>query len=117
MKHPHRLMLEHKKTWRCTLPGCTFFVHLGLAHILPGKSGVCWNCGEIFTIDEVALRDDLPFCEDCRANRAGELTIAQKSTLVEVREALAKQGVESEDELTPLQKSMLEMFGKLPKGK
>jgi hypothetical protein len=33
-KHPHRVILLNKKTWRCTLEGCNFFVHVGLAHVL-----------------------------------------------------------------------------------
>lgn len=65
-KHPHRLMLVDKKTWRCTLEGCAFFIHIGLAHILPGKSALCWECGEVFTLDEYALRDDMPKCHSCR---------------------------------------------------
>lgn len=65
-KHPHRLMLINKKTWKCTLEGCAFFVHTGLAHILEGKTAVCWECGENFTVDARSLRDEMPKCIDCR---------------------------------------------------
>lgn len=65
-KHPHRLILMNKKTWKCTLEGCSFFVHLGLAHILVGKIGICWECGEQFQIDEYALKEEMPRCTDCR---------------------------------------------------
>jgi hypothetical protein len=70
-KHPHRLILEHKKTWRCTLPGCTYFIHLGLAHILPGRTAICWECAEQFTLDEDALKDEMPKCLECRMRARG----------------------------------------------
>lgn len=73
-KHPHRLVLLDKKTWRCTIPGCAFFVHLGLAHVIVGKTGICWECGEQYTIDEDALKSELPKCIDCRSRLAGEPT-------------------------------------------
>ena len=72
-KHPHRLILQQKKTWKCTLPGCTFFVHLGLAHILIGKSAVCWECGETFTLDESSLRDEMPKCVECALGNIDEI--------------------------------------------
>lgn len=65
-KHPHKLILLNKKTWKCAVQGCSFFVHLGLAHILVGKIGICWGCGEQFMIDEYALREEQPRCIDCR---------------------------------------------------
>ena len=65
-KHPHRLMLVDNKTWRCTLSGCTFFVHVGLQYILPGKNAQCWECDETFTLDERALKDEMPKCSRCR---------------------------------------------------
>lgn len=71
-KHAHRLMFVDKKMWRCTLPGCSFFVHQGLSYILPGKQAVCWECGETFTLDEYALRDDMPKCHECRSGQKHE---------------------------------------------
>jgi len=65
-KHPHRLLLMNKKTWRCTLGDCTFFVHIGLAHVLPGKQSICWECGDQFTLSEAALKDEMPKCDSCR---------------------------------------------------
>ena len=72
-KHPHRLLLQQQRTWKCTLPGCTFFVHVGLAHILIGKQAVCWECGETFTLDEEALKDEMPKCFDCRMRGLGDI--------------------------------------------
>jgi hypothetical protein len=96
-KHPHRLLLMDKKTWKCTLDGCSFFVHLGLAHILIGKSAVCWGCGDTFTLNEYALKEDQPRCDECRlgnsldidqisANiarkiKSGELSVTQAEEL------------------------------------
>ena len=71
IKHPHRLLLMDRRIWRCTLDGCSFFVHLGLAHILPGKLVVCWECGRQFTLDEVAMEDEMPKCGSCRAKLIG----------------------------------------------
>lgn len=65
-KHPHKLLLVGKKTWKCQIEGCAFFVHLGLAHILVNKRAVCWNCEEVFSVDEDSLKDEKPKCMDCR---------------------------------------------------
>lgn len=65
-KHPHKFILINNRTWKCALEGCTFFVHLGLAHVLVGKHAVCWNCEETFVVDELSLKDGKPKCIDCR---------------------------------------------------
>jgi hypothetical protein len=74
-KHPHRLMLRDKKTWCCMLPGCSYFIHRGLEHTLPGKTIICWECAEQFMCDEGtikdALLDDMPKCAMCRARARG----------------------------------------------
>lgn len=77
-KHPHKLILMNKKTWRCTLEGCAFFVHLGLAHILVGKTGICWGCNEQFMIDEYALKEEMPRCTDCRVAKPIEAVEEEK---------------------------------------
>jgi hypothetical protein len=64
MKHPHKLIFIDRKTWKCT--ECSFFVHKGLTHILAGKEAKCWDCGDMFIIDTIALREDKPRCFDCR---------------------------------------------------
>jgi hypothetical protein len=65
-QHPHRFMLIEKRIWKCMLPGCSYFVHLGLVSALYGKLGACWECGEEFVIDESALQDEMPKCVSCR---------------------------------------------------
>jgi len=74
-KHAHQLILLNKKTWRCKLEGCSFFVHLGLAHILENKIGVCNQCGEQFRIDAHSLKEDMPRCSECRTGITPEVAI------------------------------------------
>lgn len=70
-KHPHKLMLIDNRTWRCMLEGCTFFVHLGLAHVIVGKRIVCWTCEETFLVEkELSTRESRPTCNMCRAGIA-----------------------------------------------
>jgi hypothetical protein len=101
----------NKKTWKCTLPGCAFFVHLGLAHVLEGKQGVCWQCGEQFTLTETALRDEMPKCDDCRTRTQGMPSLDELNDIIEQKIALAKQGVQSVDELTPQKRRSMEALG------
>lgn len=106
-KHPHRLILLNKKTWRCTLEGCNFFVHLGLAHVLEGKNSICWSCGEQFTMTARALKDEMPKCDECTAKRDGFDTDAM-GDYIEAQLELAKQGVKSVGELDPAKRSLIE---------
>lgn len=85
-KHPHLLQLINHKTWRCMLEGCAFFVHTGLAHILIGKTIVCWNCEDKFIASELALEEEKPRCDDCRIGMSSD-----------VIEQLLKKKMEGED--------------------
>lgn len=89
-KHPHRLMLMDKKTWRCTLPGCSFFVHLGLAHVLIGKTAICWDCGEQFTFDVLNLKQEMPICDNCRLGIKGEKSLDEINAAIEEKMKQAK---------------------------
>lgn len=75
-KHPHLLELVNHKTWRCTLDGCSFFVHIGLEYVLPGKSARCWKCNDIFVLTKDALKDDKPICDDCRLVSRSDESVA-----------------------------------------
>lgn len=110
-KHPHRLMLNENKTWRCTLPNCRYFIHRGLAHVLPGQASICWECGEVFVLDERALQDDQPICDSCNMKRQGKPSLGDINEYIEQKMALAKMGVQSIDELTPAKRRMLESLG------
>ena len=72
-KHPHRFALIRKKTWKCTIPGCSYFVHAGLVHLLDGKIALCPDCDENYSVDERALRyaeshDGVVRCLECRGD-------------------------------------------------
>ena len=71
-KHPHKLILMSKKTWKCALTGCSFFVHLGLAHVLIGKAAICWDCESPFEVSETSLTEDKPRCNECRTGMSEE---------------------------------------------
>jgi len=106
-------MLNQKKTWRCVLPNCRYFIHIGLAHILPGQQSICWGCSEQFELDERALQDDQPMCDSCRSREAGMMSTNEIGDIIEAQLALKKAGVTSVDELNPFQRSTLKMMGKL----
>jgi hypothetical protein len=81
-KHPHLLLFINKKTWKCMLEGCNFFVHDGLRHVLLSKSAMCWNCNGRFTITDQSLRDDKPICDECRTGASpDDLEAYMKSRL------------------------------------
>lgn len=109
-KHPHRLMLLNKKTWRCTLEGCTFFVHLGLVHILWGKSAVCWTCNEVYTLDQEALKEEMPNCPECRSGKSG-ISLDAIEQFTNNKLALAKEGVSDVSELSPGKRRLMETMG------
>lgn len=108
-KHPHRLLLNQKKTWRCTLPGCRYFIHIGLAHILPGQQSICWECGSEFELDDEALSDEegMPKCASCRHKLAGGPPLEFITNQINVKMALVKYGYTSTKQLTPQQRSTL----------
>ena len=114
-KHAHRLMLNQKKTWRCTLPGCSYFIHIGLAHILPGKQSICWECGDEFTLDDRALRDDQPICDKCYTPPdSSGLTQAEKLAIIQRDLVLRAAGVKDEKEMTPVKAQTMRALGLLP---
>lgn len=68
-KHVHKYMqtqLKHVKVWRCALPDCNHWMPPNLDNLLVGRSSICWGCAEKFTLDEIALMDEMPKCFGCR---------------------------------------------------
>ena len=115
-KHPHRLMLHQKKTWRCMLPGCRYFIHSGLEFTLAGQTSVCWECAQEFVLSEDSIRDarsgdDMPVCYDCKNRRAGGPSASEVDDLINAQTALARAGLQYVRELTPLKRANLEMMG------
>jgi hypothetical protein len=107
-KHPHKLILLQKKTWRCTLEGCSFFVHIGLAHVLVGKQAICWQCNDEFKIDYKSLNDEMPICYDCKMGSKEGMSISERENLIEAKIALARAGVKLVKDLDPGKRRMLE---------
>lgn len=115
-KHAHRIMLHSKKTWRCMLPGCSWFIHTGLEFTIPGKLIICWDCGEEFAASEDSIRDaragdDMPVCYDCKNKRAGGPSANEVDDLINAQMALSRAGLQYVRELTPLKRANLEMMG------
>lgn len=107
-KHPHRLMLVNKKTWRCTLEGCNFFVHTGLAHVLPGKVAVCFECGEQFRVDDEALKEDMVRCETCRSLTPPEVQPEPEIVKEEESDVITR----TPEQQRAYEREMVQMFGK-----
>lgn len=114
-KHIHRIQLNNGKTWRCTLDECNYFIHIGLAHILPGRLSKCWECGENFKLNTRALSMDQPICDDCDARSEGRMTNDEIEAAINLKLTLAKAGVKSVEELPESKRRMLTNFGILPK--
>ena len=108
-KHTHKLILMNKKTWRCALPGCSYFLHTGLEHLLPGKPIKCWGCGDDFNVTESALGDarngdDMPKCANCTMGRdTGTSTgdMNDMSDMIDLKTKVTKFGVSKVSEMDP----------------
>jgi len=82
-KHIHKYMqtqLKFTKVWRCALPDCRHFMPPHQEELLIGRSSICWGCGEKFTLDEIAMMDDMPNCFTCR-NPTVETDLGDSSEL------------------------------------
>lgn len=64
-------------------------------------------------VDERALEDDQPICDTCRARSTG-IDMDGIESYAKLQIALAKAGVKSVDELTPVQRSTMIALGILP---
>ena len=68
-KHVHKYMrqqLKHIKVWRCALPDCSHWMPPYLEEMIIGRTSLCWECSEQFTLDEDAIAEDMPRCIKCR---------------------------------------------------
>ncbi len=119
LRHTHRYLRTRPRNeiiWRCTLPNCTHFIPLNITVV--GRSSLCWQCGEAFTMEEKHLTYDQPLCESCLMKKQGidiySLTEKieadlQKGTI------LSKAGVSSVEELSPTKRRTMENLGLIPK--
>lgn len=116
-KHPHKIMLQQRKTWKCMLPNCRYFVHIGLEYTIHGQTTICWGCSEEFIASEDTLTrakasyEGTLQCEDCVARAAGSMSVGDMTDIIEARLALARAGVKSPKELSKAQLSTMKMMG------
>lgn len=54
------------KVWACRLPDCNHYMPKHLEPTVEGKNSICWECGEAFTLDSEAMKEEKPRCENCR---------------------------------------------------
>lgn len=66
----HRISLTYAKVWACALPTCYHFMPKHLETNVPGKTSICWNCGEEFILDETNMKNDKPICANCDPNKS-----------------------------------------------
>lgn len=83
---------------------------MGLAHILPGHQSICWGCNEEFTLDEEALKDDQPKCNDCRMRDRGESPV-DLDAYINTKLLLAKEGVKTVKEVSQTKRNTLKAMG------
>lgn len=109
-KHTHKFICVGRrgydsKIWKCALPDCTWFVHLGLSHVMLGKPSTCWECDETFLINDDSLKDDMPKCADCMFRNSSQSEHAPASVPVSTTDRTPEQQIRYE-------KEMKELFGK-----
>ena len=59
--------MSYAKVWSCALPGCTHFMPKHQEAAVNGRLSRCWGCDTEFVLDNAAMTEDNPRCEDCRA--------------------------------------------------
>lgn len=70
-KHTHHYWkVEGKFTsvWKCADPDCKHFVWASQEYIVLGRSSICWECRQKFTMDDESLKEDMPRCMDCKSS-------------------------------------------------
>lgn len=65
LKHIHRYQ-KIGNIWYCSLPDCTHYMPLNMMGGILGKSSICFQCGNKFTIDETTIQIDQPICLICK---------------------------------------------------
>lgn len=76
LRHVHRYMRTRPRNeiiWKCMLPGCTHFIPLNITVI--GRNSICWECGEVFTMEEHHLNQEMPKCDTCSTGIIQEVDV------------------------------------------
>lgn len=66
-KHTHkyfRSKLMNQEIWACALD-CNHYMPNHMIHLMAGKSSICWECNDEFTLDALNMRKDKPVCASC----------------------------------------------------
>ena len=64
----HKIRVAGQHVMACALPDCTHYMPYHIQSILLGKKTYCWNCNEIFLLDEESMKMEKPTCSICRIN-------------------------------------------------
>lgn len=69
VKHIHsytRVKGKFSSIWKCADGDCNHFVYQAQDYIVKGRNSICWECGRIFSLTELAMQEDNPRCDTCR---------------------------------------------------
>lgn len=64
-KHVHKYYKSLQGQWTCAFPDCTHFLPLNVVDTITNRLSVCWGCGEMFQLNELAIKDSKPKCMGC----------------------------------------------------
>jgi hypothetical protein len=70
--HIHKLV-KSGPVWKCAFPDCRFFVYFKQEYVILGRQTICWDCGNAFPLDELAMKEEMPTCTACRIPEMNEI--------------------------------------------
>ncbi len=75
-KHVHKYHLVPfvngpRSVWACGMPDCNHYMPEHMAHLIPGKSSICFGCGNEFTLTEDSMSRPEPICAKCHLKEKG----------------------------------------------
>ena len=77
-KHIHKYMLvtlSYAQVWRCGHPMCAHHMPKHMEKLVIGRASVCWQCLTPFALDEKAMKEEFPRCQDCREPFIQDVTL------------------------------------------
>lgn len=69
----HKVRIAGDDVWACALPECSHYMPKHMEAIIPGKSTICWKCGEKTVMDSRTMAMDKPLCVDCDPKAIGSI--------------------------------------------
>lgn len=102
MRHVHRYMRTRPRMeiiWKCMLPGCTHFIPLNTTVL--GRNSICWECGEVFVMEDRHLNEEMPKCDSCSGiaiENFQDMNDYIEKRLKQVKHAPPKSVIEVEEE-------------------